>query len=107
MFVGLSAFIFEKDPSSEWANKPTCKTLYHEVIYHLSFGIIGSLMGVTMYNPGIALYILYFVLFIVAYYTFYGLMNRNYKINLKQLITLVSVVAVTILITVIFALINR
>ena len=105
MFVGLSAFIFENDPSSEWANKPASKDLYQEVLFHLFSGIIGIYLGMITKNLGISAVIILSVLFVALYYTLYGLLNRNFKLNLKQFITFgsVSILAVSISLIYFFA----
>ena len=100
--VGVAAFILEKDPSGEWANKPKNDKLYQEIIYHVSFALIGSVIGVALVNAGIIWYLLFFILFSSTYYTLYGLLNRNFALKPKQIITLGSVTLLAILISVIY-----
>lgn len=104
-FVLLSSFsIFmflqEKDPSSEWAGKPDSNTLYQEIIYHAGYGAFGSLIMMVLYQ-GTPLFItifFYYVIFTAAYYTFYGLLHRNFKLKGYQFLILAAVVALTFII---------
>ena len=96
--TGISAFLLEKDPSSEYANKPQTDKPYQEIIFHLAVGAIATNIFITVFGNSPLTYVMFYVLFIASYYTLYGLMNRNFKLNKKQIITLVAVIlAVTIL----------
>ena len=91
--LGVIAFSLEKDPSSEWANKPESDKPYQEIIYHVSFGLTGLMIAAGIFNSGIIANLIFYVLFSSLYYTLYGLLHRNFKLKLKQILILVGVLA--------------
>ena len=97
--LGILAFLLEKDPSSEWANKPETKKPFQEIIYHLSFGLTGTYISYLLFASNALLnipwFLLFYALFSALYYTLYGLLFRNFKLNTRQTLTLVFVAAGT------------
>ena len=107
--IGFMAFILEKDPSSEWANKPDTNNHYQEIIFHAAFGFFGTYIVMNiieniLYN--IPTFILFYVLFSATYYTLYGLLHRNFKLKTPQTITIVFVIFGNLLVAIIFRLIQ-
>ena len=98
LLAGFSIFMFitEKDPSSEWANKPQAPNMYQEIIFHLGFLALGSVINMGLHaTDSILSIIVYYVLFSSSYYTLYGLLNRNFKLKPYQIIILASVTLTT------------
>ena len=98
LLAGFSIFMFitEKDPSSEWANKPQAPNMYQEIIFHLGFLALGSVINMGLHAAdSILSIIVYYVLFSSSYYTLYGLLNRNFKLKPYQIIILASVTLTT------------
>ena len=95
--LGILAFFLEKDPSSEWAGKPETQKPYQEIIYHLSFGTIGTLIGWYLFesfSPGVIVFIpLYLVVYAVLYYTLYGLLRKNFKLKGYQVAIMIVNIA--------------
>ncbi len=102
--LGIISFLLEKDPSSEWANKPGSDKPYQEIIYHMGFGSSITIVAMTMItsiDSFIWLVLVYF-LYSATYYTMYGLLNRNFKLNLRQILTLVGVTLLSLIIAIAF-----
>ena len=87
--IGLIAFLEEKDPSSEYAGKAKSDKPYQEIIYHAFAYVFGSL--ICGLNHGLIYLFISFFFFAASYYTFYGLLNRNFKLKIPQLITVLSI----------------
>ena len=101
--LGIVSFILEKDPSSEYAGKPITLKPYQEIIYHLGFGITGTFVCASiMPYANFFFYPMYLVLFSSIYYTFYGLINRNFKIKGWQIGLMIGVVFLTLTIGLIY-----
>ena len=94
--IGLISFLKEKDPSSEYAGKAKSDKPYQEIIYHAFAYVFGSL--ICGLNHGLIYLFISFFFFAASYYTFYGLLNRNFKLRLPQLITILCV-AFAVLVT--------
>jgi hypothetical protein len=88
--LGIIAMIFEKDPSGEFAGKPESPKPHQEIIFHIGAFAVGMIIPVMLYQYIIAILVLD-VFVIVLYYVFLGIMRRNFKINLKNLIPFLSV----------------
>ena len=87
--IGLISFLKEKDPSSEYAGKAKSDKPYQEIIYHAFAYVFGSL--ICGLNHGLIYLFISFFFFAASYYTFYGLLNRNFKLKIPQLITILCV----------------
>ena len=96
--TGLVAFLMEKDPSSEYAGKARCKGPYQEIIYHLAAFVLGAL--ICGLGQSIIYLFISFFFFMATYYTLYGLLNRNFKLKLYQLIIVISVILLVLLVDV-------
>ena len=106
--IGLISFLYEKDPSSEWANKPGSDKPYQEMIYHMGSGAMATLiaMGLITSSDNIVIWlVLFYFLFSATYYTVYGLLNRNFKLKLREVLTLVGVTLGSLIIAIIYLLI--
>lgn len=97
--VGIVAFIFEKDPSSEWAGKPNTDKPYQEIVYHAGIGVLSGYIVYSSFGLETSPFaiILAYVLISSTYYTIYGLLHRNFKLKLRQTLTLVGVMTFIIL----------
>ena len=99
--LGVFAMIFEKDPSGEFAGKPESPRPYQEIIFHIGAFSIGYIAAALVFQSIIGFFVL--EVFIAAlYYVFLGIMRRNFKINLKNLIPYISITVVNIAIGLIF-----
>lgn len=96
--LGIISFILEKDPSSEWAGKPTSNKPHQEIIFHAGALALGTLIvqSIGSVNPSFS-YPFFFVTYISLYYTFYGLLNRNFKLGKKRIIILCSCIGFVVL----------
>lgn len=109
LFLGLSglgiyAFLKEKDPSSEWANKPGSNKIHQEIIFHAGFFAMGALIACGLaQGSSIVWLILFYSLFGATYYTMYGLLNRNFKLKLRETFTLVGVVLAILAVSIAYA----
>ena len=101
-FTGLAAFLLEKDPSSEWANKPGSNNLAQEIIYHVGFALFGGFISLTLVGSSILSNLMFYILYSASYYTLYGLLHRNFKMNLKQILTLVGVMLFIFTVSIVF-----
>lgn len=92
--LSITAFIIEKDPSSEWAGKPETNRPYQELIFHLGFFSLISLISMASFqsfNIGVMFVILFSS---VSYVTLYGLLHRSFKFKPYQIgIIVVSIVS--------------
>lgn len=87
--LGIVAFVVEKDPSSEYAGKAKTNRPYQDIIYHLGAFIVASFMcGLTQ---SLLYFSISYVFFLASYYTFFGILNRNFIPKVKDIILLVSV----------------
>lgn len=102
--LGVYTFIYEKDPSSEWANKPGSDKPHQEIIYHMGFGAMGTIVAMSLIATGDSLIwmILFYFLFSATYYTMYGLLNRNFKLKLRETLTLVGVTSLSLIIAIVY-----
>lgn len=102
--LGAVAFILEKDPSSEWAGKPDTDKPYQEIIYHAGFATIGLVIGTLLIESSLSLVfaLLFYPIYIVSYYTFYGLLHRNFKLKGRQAAVLFGIAGSTILFSIIY-----
>ena len=98
--LGIISFIFEKDPSSEFANKPQTHKPFQEIIFHLGFGV--GTAALIMLDRSILSISLKFVLMGATYYTLYGLLERNFKLNLRQTLTMIGVLLSSLIIPIIY-----
>lgn len=92
--IGIIAFFVEKDPSSEYAGRATSNKPYQEIIFHVAAFILGAFLC------GLGKNLIYsffsFFTFAAMYYTFYGLLNRNFKLKLWQIVLIVSIIGLVI-----------
>ncbi len=100
--LGVVAFLLEKDPSSEWANKPGSNNLAQEIIYHVGFALFGGFISLTLVGSSILSNLMFYILYSASYYTLYGLLHRNFKMNLKQILTLVGVMLFIFTVSIVF-----
>ncbi len=83
-FLGISAFFFENDPSSEYFGTGKTERPYQEFVYHIGVAIaISSLLSIFTSIIGI---FFFFGFFVTMYYVFYGILTRNFRLNLKRLL---------------------
>ena len=104
--LGLLAMIYEKDPSGEYAGKPETDNNHQFIIFHVGAFFIGFTIASYLYFSIIAVMILE-VLFVAIYFVFLGVLRRNFRINLKNLIPYVSISVVLIVFALVLALISR
>lgn len=83
--LGAVAMIFEKDPSGEFAGKPEAPRPYQDIIFHVGALAIGLVIPVLLSQTLVAILVLD-AFAIALYYVFLGIMRRNFKIDLKNLI---------------------
>ena len=97
--LGIIALIKEKDPSSEYAGKPDSDKPYQEIVFHAGFAVLGLAIGTLMIDSLFSLIIclLYFTTYVVAYYTLYGLLHRNFKLKGRQAAILFGIAGFDIL----------
>ena len=108
--LGVIAFLLEKDPSSEYAGKSETHRPYQEIIYHAGFLAFGVAIGMDIIlfsEPQWVFYLLFVVLYSATYYTLYGLLNRSFKLSLKQVLYLLGTEVLVILIPIMFYLIKK
>lgn len=110
---GLSIFAFlkEKESSGEFAGKPIGRGPYQNIVFHLAAGLIGLWGGAATGIAGTILLtaisnISGFITFGALYYVFLGLLNRNFRLKIKDLIIMLSVDGVY-LISMIFMIVLR
>lgn len=82
--AGIVAFFLERDPSSEFAGRGNTQRPYQEIIYHVGAVTIMSCAMILVENV-IGLFF-FFGFMVSMYYVFYGVLTRNFRINLKRLI---------------------
>ena len=87
--LGIVAFIIEKDPSSEYAGKAKTNKPYQDIIFHLGAFLVGSFMCAL--TQTLLYFLISYVFFLAGYYTFFGMLNRNFVPKVKDIIILVSV----------------
>ena len=106
--LGVVAFILEKDPSSEWAGKPDTPKPYQEIIFHAGFATIGLVIGTTLIDSTLTLVysLLYFSTYVIAYYTLYGLLRRNFKLNARQAAIIFGISGFAIVFSVAYSIIS-
>lgn len=92
--LGVYAMIFEKDPSGEFAGKPESPRPYQYIIFHIGAFAIGFVVVALLASSSIIAFLVLEVFIAALYYVFLGVMRRNFKINLANLIPLVSVTVV-------------
>ena len=85
-FVGIGIFglvklLVFKDPSSEWAGKAAYKSMLPEIIYHVAFIFSFGYFASTLHIIDSTIFFIFIVLMISLYYTLYGLMRKNFKLN--------------------------
>ena len=108
---GVYKFLKEKESSGEQAGKPIGRDRFQEIIFHMGFGIIGLWIGSLQSLTGVLTSslvsnsIFSFVLLIsemgfysAAYYVFYGLLRRNFRLNKRELFLLLGVITVNLII---------
>lgn len=97
--LGIIALIKEKDPSSEYAGKPDSDKPYQEIVFHAGFAVLGLVIGTLMMESLLSLIygFLYFTTYVVAYYTLYGLLHRNFKLKGRQAAVLFGIAGFDIL----------
>ena len=100
--LGIASFFFEKDPSGEWAGKPETKEPYQEICYNL---FIGSMFTIFIYwiikewnDSSMMQLVFWFVFYLVVYYVLYGVIKRNFKPKLYQIIVMVSNTALLVIV---------
>ena len=94
--LGIVAMIIEKDPSGEFAGKPETDNPYQFIIFHFGAFAIGLAVSSFFYSSIIAVMVIE-VIVAVLYFVFLGVLRRNFKPNLKNLIPLISVSAFNII----------
>ena len=93
--LGLVAFIIEKDPSGEYAGKAKTNRPYQDIIFHLGAFVFGSM--ICGLEQSLLYFLVTYVFFLAGYYTFFGLLNRNFVPKLKDIILLVSIALLVLL----------
>ena len=98
---GLFMFLFEKDPSGEWAGKPETGNIHQELFFHIS---VGSLMTFVFYqhlkywyDGTIPSLIASFATYAALYYTLLGLLKRNFKPKLSQILVMLGNTALVVI----------
>ena len=91
--VGLVKLFAFKDPSSEWAGKPAYQNILPSFLYHGTFIIGISYFASTLHFMNPLSFLLILILMIALYYTLYGLMRMNFKVDKKDLLILGSSLA--------------
>ena len=98
---GLFMFLFEKDPSGEWAGKPETGNIHQELFLHIS---TGSLMTFVFYqhlkywyDGTVASLIASFATYAALYYTLLGLLKRNFKPKLSQILVMLGNTALVVI----------
>ena len=89
--LGVFAMIFEKDPSGEFAGKPESPRPYQYIIFHIGAFAVGFVVVALLAASGLIAFLVLEVFVAALYYVFLGVMRRNFKINLANLIPLVSI----------------
>ena len=108
--LGIYSFLKEKESSGELAGKPVGRDKWQQIIFHTGFGLIGlwicslqSLAGTvsTLLVNKVFSYILLFSevgFYAAAYYVFYGLLRRNFRLSKKDLPLMLGIVLTNLLI---------
>ena len=103
---GLSIYLFikEKESSGELAGKHLGRDKTQMFIFHLAIGLgafwSGTLRGIVnsaLFFVVILISISNLIIFAALYYVLFGVVKKNFKLNKKELITYLSVVAVDII----------
>lgn len=88
--LGVLAMILEKDPSGEYAGKPETDNPYQFIIFHVGAFVIGFAIATILYSSIVTVMIIE-VIIAALYFVFLGVLRRNFKLDLKNLIPLISV----------------
>ena len=102
--VGLLYFLKEPESSGEYSGKPVGRDKYQIIIFHIGFGIIGlwvgaanSVGGVLLTFVGIVSLISQFIFFGAMYFVFMGLLRRNFRLNLKELLIMLGSLTINLI----------
>lgn len=100
-------FIKEDTLSGEYAGKPYSKSPIQKILFHIAFGGVGVWIGplamISIMGIGITSFVTILMVttsFCAAYYVFYSLLNRNFKLvgkGLFQLLQMLPVLSITFL----------
>lgn len=83
--LSIMAFILEKDPSAEWAGKAETEKPYQEIIFHLGFFSLISVISMASFQS-FNIAVMFVILFsAVSYVTLYGLLHRSFKFKPYQI----------------------
>ncbi len=106
--LGFIALFFEKDPSGEYAGKPGSNKPYQEIVFHTGFAFIGLLCATfSTVSPSFGIALLSIVgsliSYCAAYYVFYSLLYKNFKMPVKKYIPMFSVQGATFILSLVIA----
>ena len=105
--VAILFFIKEKESSGEYCGRAPGRDKFQIIIFHIGFGLIGlwvsvAQSSVAMLNPVlVALTISETVFFGAIYYVFLGLLRRNFRLNIKELIILISSSGINLILSIV------
>ncbi len=104
--LGFVAMFLEKDPSGEFAGKPGSDKPYQEIIFHTGFVYIGLLCATfTTVSESLAIGLLSVVgglaAYGAAYYIFYSLLYKNFRLPIRKYIPMFSIAGVTLVLSLI------
>lgn len=88
--AGVIFMFFEKDPSGEYAGKPETTKPYQDIIFHIGAFSIGFYVATNLYGSLVIALVMEGIIAIL-YYVFLGIIRRNFKINLKNLIPYLAI----------------
>lgn len=95
--LGIYRFIKEPESSGELCGKPQGRGIMQIIIFHIGFGFIGlwsnsfsSLTSSLLLGTAIIMIFAQGTIYSAIYFVFTGLIRRNFKLNLKEVIILIS-----------------
>lgn len=109
-FGGFSIFAFlkEKETSGELAGKPEGRDKWQMIMFHSAAGLIAfwqvlanGLVSTIIYLNIIAT-VSTFIMFVIFYYLFYGLIRRNFKLKKKDFAILLPISSIYIISVILF-----
>ena len=92
--VGIVAFLFEKDPSSEWAGKPETNNFHQDLLYNLFVGapctvfLFWFMKGWDETSAGSLPFFLLF--YAIIYYTLYSVLRRDFRPKGYQVLSMLA-----------------
>ena len=115
--LGVLYFLKEKESSGELAGRPVPRDKFLFTVFHIGFGFIGfwiatlqSLLGTSFVSYSLGITSIVFFLsemgfYGAAYYVLFGLLRRNFKLNKKELLTILINVGINLILGLTFCII--